>query len=502
MTTCNMLAQTLPPWAWIVLLAGGLFFFVFLIFAARYRKSGPNQALIIYGGFARRDDKGNKIPRIIKGGGGIVWPIIEGYQVLSLELMTIDVMANKIYTITGVPINVDSVAQIKVRGDDVSITTAAERFLSMGMRQVMEVAKQTLEGHLRAIVGTLTVEEIYKDRDMFTSKVQEVATSDMANMGLSIDSFTLRDIQDEEGYLEALGRPRISQVKRDALIAEAEAKRDSDIRTAQAQQAGKEAELLANTRIAEATRDFEAKKAEYQASVNQKKAESDLAYDLQKNKTAQAVKAEEMQILIVEREKQIELQEKEIARRQKELAATVNAPADAERYRIEAMAKAEQARRETEARGDAAARQAIGEGEAASVRARGKAEAEIINAKGTAEAAAMEKKAQAWQQYNQAAVLQMIVEALPAIAREIAAPLARTDKITIIGNGGGGGSGASRITKDVTDIIAQLPPVLEALSGVDLNELLRKLPGIAGAAGPADSVTDAQSLARTPDGKK
>jgi flotillin len=482
----NMLAQsgTIPAWAWLVIVGGGLFFFVFLIFAARYRKAGPNEAMIVYGGLGRRDAHGNKMPKIIKGGGGIVWPIIESYQMLSLELMTIDLLANKNYTITGVPINVDSVAQIKVRGDDISISTAAERFLSMGMRQVMEIAKQTLEGHLRAIVGTLTVEEIYKDRDMFTGKVQEVAASDMANMGLSIDSFTLRDIQDEEGYLEALGRPRISQVKRDAVIAEAEAKRDSDIKSAQAQQAGREAEYGAQTRIAEAQRDYESNKAEYQAAVNLKKADSDLAYELQKNKTAQAVKSEEMQIQIVEREKRIELQEKEIARRQKELDATVHKPADAERYRIEALAKAEQSRREFEARGDAAAKQAIGEGEAAAARAKGMADADVINATGSAEAEAMNKKADAWKEYNQAAVLQLIIEALPAIAREVSTPLSKTDKITIIGNGGGdSGSGASRVTKDVAEVMSQLPPIVESLSGVDLNELLRRLPRIGGDGG-------------------
>lgn len=483
MVTNGMLAQAgAPAWIWIVAVFGGLGLFLLLVFAARYRKAGPNEAMIIFGGLGRQDADGRRIPKIIKGGGGIVWPIIESYQMLSLELMTIDLVANKIYTITGVPINVDSVAQIKVRGDDVSISTAAERFLSMGMRQVMEIAKQTLEGHLRAIVGTLTVEEIYKDRDMFTSRVQEVATSDMANMGLSIDSFTLRDIQDEEGYLEALGRPRIAQVKRDAVIAEAEAKRDSDIRSAQAQQSGKEAEYQASTKIAEAQRDYESKRAEYQAAVNLKKAESDLAYDLQKNRTAQAVKAEEMQIQIVEREKRIELEEKEIARKQKELAATVNAPADADRYRIEALAQAEQNRRVAEARGEASARQSIGEGEAAAVKARGLADAEVINAKGQAEAEAMNRKAEAWQQYNEAAVLQMIIEVLPSIAREISAPLAKTDRITIIGNGSGGGAGASRITKDITEVMAQLPPVLESLSGIDLNELLRRLPTIAAAA--------------------
>ncbi|MCG3136919.1 MAG: Inner membrane protein YqiK [Phycisphaerae bacterium] len=493
MAMLNLAAVNIPGWGWLVIGIGGLFFFIFVIFAARYRKAGPNEALIIYGGFGRSDDKGNKIPRIIKGGGGIVWPIIESFQMLSLELMTIDVLAKKIYTITGVAINVDAVAQIKVRGDDISISTAAERFLSMGTGQMMEIAKQTLEGHLRAIVGTLTVEEIYKDRDRFTSKVQEVAAGDMANMGLSIDSFTLRDIQDEEGYLEALGRPRISQVKRDAVIAEAEAKRDADIKSAQAQQSGKEAEFVANTKIAEAQRDYESKRADYQAAVNLRKAESDLAYELQKNKTAQLVKAEEIKIAIIEREKSIELQDKEIARKQKELAATVNAAADAERYRIEAMAKAAQMKRELEAKAEAAARQtlgegegaaaqALGEGEAAAIRARGIAQADIVAATGAAEAEAMRKKADAYQQYNQAAVLQMIVQVLPQIAKEVASPLTRVDKINIVdlgGSNGSAGSGASKITRDVTEVIAQLPPILESLSGVNLQELLKKLPGLA-----------------------
>ncbi len=355
----------------------------------------------------------------------------------------------------------------------------------MGLHQVMEIARQTLEGHLRAIVGTLTVEEIYKDRDAFAAKVQEVAAGDMANMGLSIDSFTLRDIQDEEGYLEALGRPRIAQVKRDAVIAEAEAKRDSDIRSAVANKDARDAEFGANTKIAEAQRNYETANAGYQATINQKKAEADLAYELQKNKTAQLVKAEEIEIEVVERDKRIQVQEKEIDRRKKELAANVNAPADAERYRIEALAQAERARLQAEAEGSAQAKRSIGQGEADAAKAKGLAEADVILAQGGSEAQAMTKKAEAWQQYNQAAVIQLVIEALPSLAREIAAPLAKTDKITVVSTGGDTASaGASRVTKDVAEVIAQLPPVLEALSGIDLNELIKNLPRLrqAGAA--------------------
>lgn len=480
----------------------GALFAVVLICASRYRKVGPNHALIIYGRGGKGEVRGF---RVRKGGGAIVWPIVEQAEIISLELMTIDVNPRKIYTSTGVPLNVDAVAQVKIKGDEESISTAAERFMSMPVAQVMDVARQTLEGHLRAIVGTLTVEQIYKDRDAFAAKVQEVAANDLANMGLSIDSFTLRDIQDEEGYLDALGRPRIAQVKRDAIIAEAEAKRDADIRAAQANQLAREAEFIANTKVAESQRDFEAKKAEYQAAVNLKKAESDLAYDLQKNKTAQLVKAEEMRVQIVEREKQIELQEKEILRKQKELDATINAPANAERYRIEAMAQAAKSRIQAEAEGESAARKSLGQGEAEAVRARGVAEAEVIKLKGAAEATAMDAKAKAWQEYNQAAVVQMVVNGLPELARAIAEPLSKTDKITIVSTGSDGAAGASKLTRDVTEIMAQLPPVIQALSGLDIQELLRSLPHNRGTmtATAADKPAEAKpGDGKSGDGKK
>src|SRR5476651_1040906 len=176
-------------------------------------------------------------------------------------------------TFKGVPVKVDGVAQIKVKGDDVSIATAAEQFLSKATDDIKSIAMQTLEGHLRAILGTMTVEEIYQNRDAFAAKVQEVAAGDMANMGLTIVSFTIRDIRDTQGYLDALGKPRIAQVKRDAVIAQAEADRDSVIRSAQAGQAGQEAKFAADTKVAEAKRDYEMSVAGYNASVNQKKAE-------------------------------------------------------------------------------------------------------------------------------------------------------------------------------------------------------------------------------------
>ncbi|HWI57831.1 MAG TPA: flotillin family protein, partial [Bacillota bacterium] len=231
------------------------------IWASRYTKVGPNQVLVISGRKRRLVDPDGTTRevgfRIVKGGGRFVWPVYEKVDILSLELLTIDVQTPEVYTSKGVPVLVDGVAQIKVKGDDVSIGTAAEQFLSKGTDDIKNIATQTLEGHLRAILGTMTVEDIYQNRDAFASKVQEVAAGDMANMGLTIVSFTIRDIRDKQGYLDALGKPRIAQVKRDAQIAQAEADRDAMIKSSQATQAGQEAKFIADTKIAEAQRDYQ-----------------------------------------------------------------------------------------------------------------------------------------------------------------------------------------------------------------------------------------------------
>ena len=288
MHTHPLLALGDIPWIPVIggVVAILIVFFIFIgIWASRYTKVGPNQVLVISGRKHRVMDPDGTISqvgfRVVKGGGVFVWPVFEKVDVLSLELLTIDVNTPEVYTSKGVPVRVDGVAQIKVKGDDISIATAAEQFLSKGTDEVKNIATQTMEGHLRAILGTLTVEEIYQNRDAFATKVQEVAAGDMANMGLQIVSFTIRDIRDAQGYLEALGKPRIAQVKRDAQIAQAEADRDAMIKSAQAQQAGQEAKFAADTKIAEAQRDYESNVAQYVAAVNQKKAEADLAYDLQ-----------------------------------------------------------------------------------------------------------------------------------------------------------------------------------------------------------------------------
>src|SRR5579872_6212498 len=481
----------------IVLMGVGLFSILWMVLS-RYTKVGPNQVLVVSGRKHRYIDPDGTVRargfRIVKGGGTFVYPIVEKIDLLSLELLTIDVQTPEVYTSKGVPVKVDGVAQIKIKGDDVSIATAAEQVLSKTIDEIKSVATQTLEGHLRAILGTMTVEDIYQNRDAFASKVQEVAAGDMANMGLGIVSFTIRDIRDTQGYLDALGKPRIAQVKRDAQIAQAEADRDAMIKSSQATQAGQEAKFQADAKIAEAQRDYQSSVAQYQAAVNQKKAEADLAYDLQKYKTGQLVKAEEVQVSIIEKQRQIELQQQEILRKQRELEATVQKPADAERYRVETLANARKFQLEAEAAGAASAAKATGFAnadvakatgiaEAEANKARGLAEAAIIEAQGTATAEAMKLKAESFKQYNEAAVIEMIVRILPEVAGKISEPLSKTEKIVIINSGSGPGGGASKLTGDVAQIVSQLPPVIESLTGIKFEKLLEQVPAIKKAMG-------------------
>jgi len=454
-----------------------------IIYSSRYKKVGPNQVLVISGRRhvyldPKTGEKKAKNYRTVIGGGAFIWPVLERVDDLSLEIMTIDVITPKVYTIQGVPITVDGVAQVKIRGDDVSVITAAEQFLSKSPDEIRNVALQTLEGHLRAILGTLTVEEVYKDRDAFAAQVQSVAAGDLANMGLSIVSFTIKDIRDDEGYLDALGRKRTAEVKRDARIGEAEAERDATIASARARQEGETAQFQSQTKIAESEKEYQIQKADYDAQTNRKRAEAELAYNLQQNITNQQVKAEEVQIEVIDRQKRIQVQEQEVMRMEKELEATVRKPAEAEQYKIQTLANAKKFQTLTEAEGQASAERSIGEGEADALKARGIAQAEVIRQQGFAEAEMMEKKAMAWQLYNQQAIVSQVIEKLPEIAMAIAEPLSKTERIVVISSGGSeSGAGASKITQDVANIIAQVPATVEAITGIDLTETIKHLPG-------------------------
>ncbi len=425
--------------------------------------TGPNQALIISGG--------GKEPRVIVGGRALVLPFVNRAQILSLEVMTLDVGTPRVYTKEGVPVSVDGIAQVKFARSEEAIRVAAQQFLGKPQSQIASIALQTMEGHQRAMLGTMSVESIYQDRDAFAKQVREVASTDLANMGMEIVSFTIRNIQDDEGYLDALGVKRTSEVKRDATIGLAEAERDSAIRSAQAKQEAEAARYIAETGIAESAREFNVSRAGFDQQVNARNAEAELAYELQATKTKQQIRTEEIQIEVVERQRQIQVQDQEVLRRERELEATVRKPAEAERYRLETISTGEKASVLMEA-----------EATAETIRLRGDAEADAVRAKGLAEADAMRQKAEAWKEYGQAALVERLVESMPAVAAAIAQPLSKTDRISIISNGGadGAGTGASRVTRDVTNIISQIPEVIESLTGIDVIGSIRNLPGVLG----------------------
>jgi flotillin len=496
--------------------------FIFMLWSSRIQTVGPNEVLVISGRpNIIIDSRGNKHEvgfRVVKGGRAFVWPIIEKCEKLSLELMTLEIQTPEVVTKHGVPILVEAVAQIKVKGQDDAIMTAAEQFLGKSKTEVMGIAHQTLEGHLRAILGTLEVEELISSRDKFAERVQEMSGADLANMGLSIVSFTIKDIRDKQGYLDSLGKKAIAERQRDAAIGQAMAQRDAEIKRAQAtseaieesSQFNKKAQvtkMAAETEIAQAQRDYQMKQAEYQAAVNQKKADADRAYDLQKFKVDQLVRAEELQVSVIAKQKEIEIQQQEIARKERELVAMVERPAEADKRKIELGATAEQFKLKATAEGEAesarmkgmaradverAEGQALADAQKAKgladaeilrakglysaevVQAQGLAEAEAVRARGLAEAEAMEKKAEAWKSYTDAAISQMFIDKLPEIIRAVSEPLAKTEKIIMISTGDGG-IGASKLSKEVIDVVTQVPPMLEAVTGVDLKGMIERI---------------------------
>ncbi|THD19379.1 Flotillin [Fasciola gigantica] len=348
-----------------------------------FNTCGPNEAMVVSGCFHRR-------PLLVPGGRVFVWPGIQRIDRMPLNTMTLLIESPRIYTQLGVPITVTGVAQVKVNGSNREMLAAAcEQFLGKTVTEIRDVAQETLEGHQRAIMGNMTVEEIYKDRKKFSKAVFEVASSDLVNMGISVVSYTLKDIKDDEGYLQSLGLARTAQVKCDARIGEAEARRDAGIREAEAEEQRVAGRLLNDIEIAKAKRDFELQNAVYRKEVEARKAESDMAYELQAAKTRQKIKEEEMQILVVERTQQIQVEELENVRQQRHLDATIRKPAEAERFRLERLAEADRIRLIAEA-----------EAEAEAIRLRGLAEAEAMQAVAKAEAEQMMKKAEAWNAYK------------------------------------------------------------------------------------------------------
>lgn len=457
------------------------------VYIAKYRTAGPDEALIVTGSYlgsknVHTDESGNKI-KIIRGGGTFVFPVFQQAEPLSLLSSKLEVTTPEVYTEQGVPVMADGTAIIKIGSSIGEIATAAEQFLGKEKSEREGEAREVLEGHLRSILGSMTVEEIYKNRDKFSQEVQRVASQDLAKMGLVIVSFTIKDVRDKNGYLESLGKPRIAQVKRDADIATADAEKETRIRRAKADQEAQQAELERATEIAEAEKENQLKVAEFRREQDIAKARADQAYDLEQARAKQEVKEQEMQIQIIERQKQIELEEREILRRERQYDSEVKKKADAERYAIEqqaaadkmrqmAQAEAEKYRIEAQAQAEAEKIRLDGMAKAEAEKAQGTTEAEIIRLRGLAEAEAKQKIAEAFEQYGQAAILDMIVRMMPEYAKQVAAPLSNIDKITVVDTGGGKGGGANKVTSYATDLMAGLQETLKESSGIDVKQLI------------------------------
>ncbi|MFZ5814686.1 MAG: SPFH domain-containing protein [Bacillota bacterium] len=460
--------------------------------ASMYRKVPPNRALIVYG-------LGG--PRVSKGGGLIVWPLVQSAQELSLELMSFDVVPQQdFYTAQGVSVTVEAVAQIKVKSDTESILTAAEQFLSKTVEERHGVLKLVMEGHLRGIIGQLTVESIVKEPEMVADRMRANVADDMAKMGLEVISFTVKEIRDKNDYIANMGRPDTERIKRAAEIAAAEAHRDTEIKRAEAMReaavakakAEQETVLAQSTSLAkqaEAQRDLNLKRAEYEAETKRAQAQADKAYDIQANTMQQQVVAEQVKVQQVERMEQVKVQEAEILRREKELIATVLKQAEIERKKQEALAEAQARKLEIEAAGQATALRAAGEAEAQVkrlqgsaeaevVRQKGMAEAEVILAKGKAEAEAMRIKAEAYKEYGQAAILDKLLPVLPELMRAASEPLSRIDKVTILSQGQDAEVGVNKFMGDIAKLVTTAPTVLEGLTGLSIQDLLHKIPGL------------------------
>jgi flotillin len=491
-----------------------------MLISRNYIKVSPNQAAVISGRKRKLADGTIAGYRLVRGGATLVFPFLEKVEYLDLNVITVPLATSRAYTVQGVPVSVKAVANVKIKGDDSSLRSAAERFLGMPQEQFHRLVFQTLEGHLRAILGTLTVEEINNDRQSFAQKLTTEAAGDLEKMGIGLDALTIQEISDEEGYLDALGKRRTAEVKRDAEIGQAEANRDSKIKASLALQEGEKVRLETEAQIAQSQRETEIQKAQVQAEIESERAKASQAGPLAEAKAQQQVTAEEVRVEKVRTQEMISVQEQEVLRKEKELEATVVKQAEADRraavlraqgmqeaqileaegrkQALIATAEAEAQKLQREGQGRATAIEAEGKAEAERIRAVGLAEAEklqaqglaqakAIEAQGLAEATAIKEKAAAWREFNDAARLQTILEKLPSIIESsapvfqaVAEPLGKIDKVVMIdqaggnGNGNGHSSGINRFAQTGPTLIFNLLQQLQAL-GLNWPEILAQL---------------------------
>jgi flotillin len=458
---------------------------VLTVLAKMFQKVGPDEALVVFG-------MGGS--NVVTGGGRVVWPLVQTSKRLSLALMSFDIAPqNDLYTNQGVAVTVEAVSQIKVRDDSDSIKTAAIQFLTKEADERESMIKQVMEGHLRGIVGTLSVEEIVKDPEMVQSRMLATCQLDLSKMGLEVRSFTIKNVKDANGYIENMGKPEIARVLKEAQIAQAiaeketettkaAANRDAAIARTNADLERVMAETASQSKQAESVKALNLNKAKFDTEVETARADKENAYNLRTAELQQNLTQQEWKIKEIERQGQVNVANAEIERKQKELEADIIKPAEAQAraVKIENQAKAEanaavtKLENQAKAEANALTIKLENEAKAEATRAVGNSEAEIIRAKGKAEADTILAKAQAFSNYSQAAILDKFLSGIPELAKAITAPLESVDKITVISTGGEN-SGMQKVTRDITDMMAQMPEVIEQLTGVNVGRLMNSL---------------------------
>ena len=449
---------------------GGGVFAIFLVIivvvlivsyiGSRYKVAGANEALIVSGQRDKGPD-GRKNLKVVRGGGVIVLPLIHKVGKLKLTARQINVNLADAVTRQGIKVAVQGVATFKIGADDESIRNAAERFLEAREEEVDSIVKNVLEGSLRSIVGTLTVEELNLDRQKFQQAVQDAAKGDLATSGLQIDSFTIQAIRDESGYMELIGQQETARRERDARMAKAAADQEAAVREAEAEQ------VKIN-----ASRDVSLRRAETETQTAAAEARAAQAGPLAEAEATQEVVR-----------KQTELADLEAARKEKELLTSTVRPAEADAAAQIRRAEGEKQARIAAAQADAERVKLAGEAQARVVEVtaeatakqttlEGNAEAGIVLSKGEAEAKALALRAEAYRQFNEAAIIQTVLSMLPDIVRAAAEPMSNIESLTVLSN-----EGASDVVKNVTRTVTEASTTVKGLTGIDIPDLLNQALG-------------------------
>ncbi len=449
------------------------------ILASGYVKAPPDKAFIISGW--------KKEPKILIGRAGIKFPFLERKDTLVLKQVSIDIKTNGyVPTLDFIGVDIDAVAKVRVKTDPEGIRIAMKNFLNMDERSIIAALTDSLQGNMREIIGTVKLKELNTDRKKFGDEVQEKAQKDMNALGIEIISCNIQKIEDEKGLILALGQDNMSQIQKDASIAKAQADKDVAIAEAEAKRLANEAQVAAETEIASKRNELRIRQAELKLESDIKQAEADAAYEIQQQEQRKTIEITTANANIAKQEREIELKRKDVEVTEQTLEAEIKKKAEAEKFARQQKAEAELFERQRKAEAEKFEREKEAEAkkiqaeadlfakaqEAEGIRKVGEAEAAAIEAKGIAEAEAMEKKAEAMKKYGQAAMVEMIVKALPQMAEAIAKPLENIDKVTII-DGGNGNGGVGNVGGYVPAVLAQTIETVKEVTGLDIVDIMK-----------------------------